>query len=281
MQKLSRRKLLKGTVKTAPLLALASSKSVWASSCMSMSGSLSNNFSNKVTYECKGSEGCSVDVWKNKVHFWPKSVFPGIFLFSNKSFNIKWDWTKGKSSYLKGDRKYFGWNKKTLSDVANSDNYGSYAKTWSQLLGGMRPQGISCETPWESLSQTYSSGSSEAEQHLAAAYLNAVHPGIEYGYSALQLIDFCNRAESNKDQKIFNRFIDSLASLNERGVLDESKLQTYARSDLSKCYDPNKSSSSRYQGFSSYSAKSSSSSSSNSIDTAGIIGDPSDYPSLS
>ena len=118
MQKLSRRKLLKGTVKTAPLLALASSKSVWASSCMSMSGSLSNNFSNKVTYECNGSAGCTPGFWKNHIQAWPKFLFPGIFLFSNDKFKVAWDWTMGSHDYLDGSKKYYGWSDKSLRKYA-------------------------------------------------------------------------------------------------------------------------------------------------------------------
>ncbi|AGP82601.1 hypothetical protein I533_13205 [Alteromonas mediterranea MED64] len=276
MQKLSRRKLLKGTVKTAPLLALASSKSVWASSCMSMSGSLSNNFSNKVTYECNGSAGCTPGFWKNHIQAWPKFLFPGIFLFSNDKFKVAWDWTMGSHDYLDGSKKYYGWSDKSLRKYAKMDNHGSYAQTWTALLESMCPSFITKETLWQSLNEGYEGGEKEAEYHMAAALLNAAHSDIDYGYDMVQLLTFCKKAEESSSKQTLHRFIDSIVSLNERGNIDAPEVQTFSTSDLSECFKPEKRASSRSYSVSSFATFESSEAS---IDTSNIIGDASDYPS--
>ena len=279
MQKLSRRKLLKGTIKTAPLLALASSKSVWASSCMSMSGSLSNNFSNKVTYECNGSAGCTPGFWKNHVQAWPKFLFPGIFLFSSDKFKVAWDWTMGSHSHLSSNTKYYGWSDESLRSYAKTDNHGSYSQTWVGLLEGMCPSFITKETLWQSLNEGFEGGEKEAEYHMAAALLNAAHDGIDYGYDMVQLLTFCKKAEESNSKQTLHRFIDSLVSLNERGNIDAPEIQTFSASDLVECYNPRSGrSTSSSSSFRSFSVQSSSE---DVINTSKIIGDSSDYPSIS
>ncbi|MCG7644880.1 hypothetical protein MHM87_04675 [Alteromonas sp. Cnat3-28] len=234
MEKLSRRKLLTGTAKVAPLLALASTKSVWASGCLSPSGALSNNFSN-VSYSCAGRQGATPGFWKNHVECWPSGIFAGLMLFKDEKFGVVWDWTQGTTSKLMGNRFYLGWSRSIES--AESSNYGSYATSWSKL-GDMCPRFVKNNTIWESLTGKYAGGEKEAEYHLAAALLNAMHPEVEYGYDVFHLLDYCKKAEQHSDPKVFDRFVSSLVELNERGGIEAPNLATYDSDDLVMCYSP-------------------------------------------
>ena len=238
MEKLSRRKLLKGTAKAAPLLALASSKSVWASGCLSPSGALSNNFSN-VSYTCAGSQGATPGFWKNHVQCWPNNMFAGLMLFKDEKFGVAWDWTQGTSSPLMGNRFYFGWSESIgKTDPSNW----AYATQWSGF-GDMCPQFVKNDTIWEPLTAKYSGGDKEPEFHLAAALLNAMHAKVDYGYDVFHLLDYCRKAELHNDPKVFERFISSLVELNERGGIDAPDLETYNTEHLVMCYSPGSNSS--------------------------------------
>lgn len=238
MEKLSRRKLLTGTAKVAPLLALASSKSVWASGCLSPSGALSNNFSN-VSYTCAGSQGATPGFWKNHVECWPSGMFAGLMLFKDDKFGLVWDWTQGTTSKLMGNRFYLGWSESI--GKAEHSNW-AYATQWSGF-GDLCPQFVKNNTIWESLTADYAGGEKEAEYHLAAALLNAMHKKVEYGYDAFHLLDYCKKAEQHSDSKVFDRFVSSLVELNERGGIDAPDLATYNSDDLVMCYSPGSNSS--------------------------------------
>lgn len=277
MSKLTRRKLLKGTATGVPLLALASSKSVWAGGCMSPSGAMSNNFSGKVNYDCKGTQGASPLFWKSNVKAWPKVVFPGLFLFSDTKFNSLWDWTRGIDKLDCGSKTVYGWSKSSVDSYVNHENYGSYASTWSGLLGSMAPKFTRSSSLWESLVNGSEGGEKEEEYHMAAALLNASHGAIDYGYDVMQLLQFCGKAEESGNTKIFNKFIDSLVSLNERGSVDNSSCQVYGEDDLAVFSYISKSRSK----YSYRSGSGSSSISSRKTDSSALVGRDSDYPATS
>jgi len=281
MEKLTRRKLLKGSVKAAPLLALASSKSVWASGgCPSAAAS--NNFSG-VTYVCQGSKGFTPGFFKNHVQCWPANIFAGLFLFKNKNFGIEWDWTMGTHGFTTNAKTLYGWSK-GISVSSGSENPGSYASTWRYLLGAQTPRFIQYSTPWESLTKGYEGGDKEEEFHFAAAILNASHESIDYGYNVAQLLDFCRKAEDSNSKSAFSKFIDSLVGLNERGGVDAKAIQTRSEADLVECYS-NRSGGNRGRFAltsvtSNVSPQSDSSDSENNLDTDNLLGDASSYPSL-
>lgn len=281
MEKLTRRKLLKGSVKAAPLLALASSKSVWASGgCPSAAAS--NNFSG-VTHVCKGSKGLTPGFFKNHVQCWPVAIFAGLFLFKNKSFGIEWDWTMGTHGFSTNAEKLYGWSKGITVNTGR-ESYGSYASTWRGLLGAQTPRFIQHSTPWESLTKSYEGGEKEEEFHFAAAILNASHESIDYGYNVAQLLDFCRKAEDSNSKSAFNKFIDSLVGLNERGGVDAKDIQTRSEADLVECYSKRGGRNrGRFAVMSVTSNESSQSDSSNSetnLDVDNLLGDASSYPSL-
>ena len=275
MEKLTRRKLLKGSVKAAPLLALVSSKSVWATGNNCPSAAASNNFSG-VTHICQGSKGLTPGFFKNHVQCWPTAIFAGLFLFKNKNFGIEWDWTMGTHGFSTNANKLYGWSKDVVV-ATGSENYGSYASTWRGLLGAHTPRFIQHSTPWESLTKSYEGGEKEEEYHFAAAMLNASHESIDYGYNAAQILDFCKKAEDANSTSAFNKFIDSLVGLNERGGVDAKSIQTRSESDLVQCYSRSRS----RGGFAVMSVSSSNTdSSSSNLDTDNLLGDSSSYPSV-
>ena len=278
MEKLTRRKLLKGSVKAAPLLALVSSKSVWANGDNCPSAAASNNFSG-VTHVCQGSNGASADFFKDHVHCWPQAIFAGLFLFKNKRFRVEWDWTMGTHGFSTNANRLFGWSK-GVTVATGSENYGSYASTWRGLLGSHTPRFIRHSTPWESLSKSSEGGEGEEEYHFAAAMLNASHESIDYGYNAAQILDFCKKAEDANSTSAFNKFIDSLVGLNERGGVDEKSTQTRSDSDLVKCYTKSRYRSYSSNNFATASVSSANNASSSNLDTENLLGDSSSYPSV-
>lgn len=293
MEKLSRRKLLTGTAKAAPLLALASSKSVWAAGCMSPSGALSNNFSN-ISYTCAGTQGATPGFWKNHVECWPAGMFAGLMLFKDEKFGTAWDWTHGTTEKLMGNKPYFAWSRSTKPNEAVN---WAHATVWSGF-GNMCPQFIKNNTFWESLTGKYAGGDKEAEFHMAAAILNAMHPAVEYGYDVVHLLDYCKKAEEHSDPKVFERFVSSLVELNERGGTDAKELTTYSADDLIMCYSPSISSSEelaelesedtsyssvdkeqkKVKGKSKGKVESVSESEDLTVDSSEILGSKSDYP---
>ena len=281
MEKLTRRKLLKGSVKAAPLLALASSKSVWATGgCPSVAAS--NNFSG-VTHICQGSKGLTPGFFKNHVQCWPAAIFAGLFLFKNKNFGVEWDWTMGTHGFTTNANKLYGWSK-GITVSTGSENLGSYASTWRGLLGAQTPRFIQHATPWESLTKSYEGGEKEEEFHFAAAILNASHDLIDYGYNVAQLLDFCRKAEDSNSKSAFNKFIDSLVCLNERGGVDAKAIQTRSEADLVECYSRrgggNRGRFALMSVTSNSSSQGDSADSESNLDADNLLGDASSYPSL-
>lgn len=236
MSKISRRKLLGGSIKSIPLLALASSKSVWAASC-NISGVISNNPSRvcpDTPSDSLTEDGNSPDFWEDNPQCWPKVVFPGLMVFSNKSdFNCKWDWTQygdELSDYKVGRNSFYTWKK----DLGVTDShYGTYASSWRSLLGSYVPSFIDKDTVWESIKRD--SGASDLEKHYAAAVLNACHDKVNYGYSIEKVVEYTNKAEAKNDYSIMQRFGEVIASMNSRNQLDSNLLKIYSSNDLELC----------------------------------------------
>ena len=233
----NRRKFLSLASKGAPVVAMVSSKSVW-SQALSLSGALSNHVSSVGRpYELPGTKGQTPGFWKQHPEAWPHSVFPGIMVFSSSGeFKIEWTWRDDKLCYGSGQDKNTpqscASNKDALAIVTGlyhnlSDASFGYATTWETL--GLSGYGfLTKKTVWESL---IASNVDEAEYHFAAAYLNAAHPSVDYGYTVDQLLQFLQQAI---DAGLMDRFVGALVDLNEREHVDAKMLEVITDAHLVK-----------------------------------------------